>query len=123
MITARGDITNSLFKESIGGYPYMMPDYSFCTYYFSNLFGWFFEIILNTLLIKFLCLIDLLKRKYNDAIFYYAVTYIEIELGMCFFVENIYLFFHVISGMVIWIIIFFYLNRIGKKNKKYTCLQ
>ena len=115
--TANTEITNSLFKMSIGSYPYMMPNYSFCTYYFSDLFGWLFEIPLLACLFKFLTKMDLAKKKYNDAMFYYAVTYIEVEIGMAFFSENVYLLIHVITGTTIWLVLFFYINRFGNRFK------
>ena len=111
--TAGADITNSLFKASIGNYPYMMPNYSFCTYYFGDILGGFFEIPLLAGLVMFLAKMDLLKKKHNDAMFYYAVTYIEVEIGMAFFSENVYLLIHVITGTTIWLVLFFYINRFG----------
>ena len=118
--TASAETTNSLFKMSIGSYNYMMPNYALCNYYFSDILGWLFEIPLLALLFKFLSKMDVVKRKYNDAMFYYAVTYIEVETGMAFFSENAYLLVHVITGTTLWLVLFYYVNRFGSRFRLHT---
>lgn len=109
--------TNELFKNSIGGFNYILPNYSLASYYVSEIFGWLLELVFIWITIKLICYVEGKKLKYNDALYYYAFTYIETILGQAIFVNNFRLLWHSFSKLPIWLLVFAFVNSLGKKFK------
>ena len=107
--------TNDLFKASINGFTYVMPNYSLFTYYFSNIFGWLVEVVSIFGIIKVICEIDKRKNKFNDACYHYAIAYTEVILGQTLFVFNSFLLVHSFTSTPLWLLFFFYVNRKGNQ--------
>lgn len=107
--------TNLLFVESLGGLTYILPNYSFWTYYVTDAFGWLFEILSIYVVVKVICYVDE-KRKGNvDACFFYALAYVETLLGQAVFVNNTFLLWHAFTNLPFWLLVFALVNNIGKK--------
>ncbi len=109
--------TNQMFVESLGGLTYILPNYNLWTYYTSYLFGWLFEAISIVIVIKIMCFVDSRKNVHNDAFFYYGMAYTEVLLGQSLFVNNTFLLWHAFTNMPFWLLMFWYVNDLGKKFK------
>ena len=107
--------TNILFVQSLGGLTYILPNYSLWTYYATDLFGWLFEILSIYLVVRMICYADDKKKQVGDACYYYALVFTETLLGQAVFVNNTFLLWHTFTGLPIWLLIFAYVNRLGKK--------
>lgn len=107
--------TNALFVQSLDGLTYILPNYSLWTYYVSTAFGWIFEIISIFVVIKVICYIDKKKNQNIDACFFYALAYTETLLGQAIFVNNTFLLWHAFTNLPFWLLVFAFVNRVGKK--------
>ena len=107
--------SNQLFVDSLGGLTYILPNYSLWTYYSTYLFGWLFEALSIIVVLKIICFIDNRKYVHNDAFFYYGMAYTEILLGQAIFVNNSFLLWHAFTNMPFWLLMFWYVNRLGEK--------
>lgn len=116
-IAANVPTTNELFVESLGGRTYILPNYSFWTYYATNIFGWIFEIISIYAVIRIICYVDEKKNNSVDACYYYALAYVEILLGQAIFVNNTFLLWHAFTNIPFWLLIFAFINRVGHRIK------
>lgn len=109
--------SNELFVQSLGGLTYILPNYSFWTYWATSVFGWIMEIFSIAVTVKLICVVDDKKMKWNDACYIYALAYVETLLGQAIFVNNSFLLWHAFTNMPFWLLVFCYINRLGNRVK------
>ena len=109
--------SNQLFVDSLGGLTYILPNYSFWTYYATSVFGWIMEIVSIIVTVKLICFIDVKKSKFNDGGYTYAMAYTETLLGQVIFVNNSFLLWHAFTNMPFWLLVFCYINWLGNRVK------
>ena len=109
--------SNNLFVESLGGLTYILPNYSLWTYYVSDIFGWLFEVVSIYFVIRVVSYVDKKKQTVGDACYYYALAYVEILLGQAIFVNNSFLLWHAFTNIPFWLLMFAFVNNLGKKIK------
>lgn len=109
--------SNDLFKDAIGGYTYILPNFSYASYYVSEFLGWALETFFIWASVRLICFVEKKKNQNNDALFYYAFTYFEIILGQSIFINNFRLLWHAFTVLPIWLLVFAVINKIGYKIK------
>lgn len=112
-----GKSSVEIYVETIGGLAYIIPNHSLASLYVGDVLCWIIEPIFIIVNIKLLGWFERIMYKINDLLQVYAVFSIVTMVAMGVFCNNLQLMLHSFSSLPLWLLIFSYVNNLGKKIK------
>ena len=114
---SEGSSSVELYRSSIGGLAYIIPNHSLATLYVGDVFCWVLEPIFIVLNVKLLGWFERTMFKIHDLAQVYACISIITMVSMGIFCNNFQLMIHSVSSLPLWLLIFSYINNLANRKK------